>query len=85
MTNIAKYAHPTRVTVDRKKKAQAGSFRIEADGVGFDLKEVMARAVQEKGMGMATMSERVKMLGGTFPIKSRKGQGARITFSLPLD
>ena len=85
MTNIAKYAHPAKVTVDMQKKAKAVSFRIEADGVGFDLEEVMTREVQERGMGLATMSERVKMLGGTFPIKSQKGQGTRVTFSLPLD
>ena len=85
LTNIAKYAHPTKVTVDMKKKGKAVFFRIEDDGVGFDLEEVMTREAQERGMGLATMSERVMMLGGTFHINSQKGQGTRITFSLPLD
>ena len=85
LTNIAKYAHPSKVTVDMKKKAKAVFFRIEDDGVGFDLEEVMSPRGQEKGMGLATMSERVMMLGGTFHIKSQKGQGTRITFSLPVN
>jgi signal transduction histidine kinase len=85
LTNIAKYAQATGVTVDMKKKAKTVFVRIEDDGAGFDLEEVMSRAGQEKGMGLATMSERVMMLGGTFHIKSQKGQGTRITFSLPLD
>ena len=85
LTNIAKYAHPTKVRVDMRKKAKALSFRIEDDGIGFDLEEVMTREAREKGMGLTTMSERVKMLGGTFHIKSKKGQGTKVSFSLPVD
>jgi PAS domain S-box-containing protein len=85
LTNIAKYAQAASVAVDMKKKAKAVSFRIEDDGVGFDPEEVMSRTAQEKGLGLATMSERVMMLGGTFQIQSQKGQGTRIIFSLPAD
>ena len=85
LNNIAKYAHPTKVMVNMEKEARGVSIRIEDDGEGFDPEEVMIRKAREKGMGLATMSERVTMLGGTFHIKSNKGQGTRITFSLPLD
>jgi signal transduction histidine kinase len=85
LNNIAKYAHPTKVMVNMEKKARGVSIRIEDDGEGFDPEEVMIRKAREKGMGLATMSERVTMLGGTFNIKSNKGQGTKITFSLPLD
>jgi PAS domain S-box-containing protein len=84
LNNIAKYAHPTKVMVNMEKEARGVSIRIEDDGEGFDPEEVMARKAWEKGMGLATMSERVAMLGGKFHIKSKKGQGTRITFALPL-
>ena len=85
LNNIAKYAHPTKVMVNMEKQARGVSIRIEDDGEGFDPEEVMTRKAWGKGMGLATMSERVSMLGGTFHIKSNKGQGTKITFSLPLD
>ena len=51
LTNIAKYAHPTKARVDTRKKAKALLFRIEDDGIGFDLEEVMTREARKKRHG----------------------------------
>ncbi len=37
----------------------------------------------QKGIGLSTMSQRVRALGGTFKIESQLGVGTRIFFSIP--
>jgi signal transduction histidine kinase len=35
-------------------------------------------------MGLFAMAERTQMLGGSFQILGRKGEGTKISFSFPL-
>jgi signal transduction histidine kinase len=60
-------------------------FNVEDDGEGFDTRETARRAASGKGVGLATMSERVTMMGGVFGLWSRKGEGTKINFSLPVE
>jgi signal transduction histidine kinase len=56
---------------------------VEDNGTGFDPKEVLAKDILEKGLGLVTMEERIRMLGGTLNVWSQQGQGTRITFTIP--
>ena len=38
----------------------------------------------ERGLGLATMKERVAMVGGVLDLWSRIGKGTEITFSIPV-
>jgi PAS domain S-box-containing protein len=49
-------------------------------GRGFDLKE----AKQKGGLGLFSMEERVRLLGGNLEIESWPGQGAKLTVYFPL-
>jgi PAS domain S-box-containing protein len=51
---------------------------IQDNGRGFD------PASTPKGLGLASMEERVKLSGGTFEIKSTKGKGTRIQSAWPI-
>jgi signal transduction histidine kinase len=57
---------------------------VEDNGVGFDLEEVLEKDVREKGMGLAAIAERVRILGGLLHIKSEKGRGTSISFQMPV-
>ncbi|HWI40143.1 MAG TPA: ATP-binding protein, partial [Verrucomicrobiae bacterium] len=59
-------------------------FSVEDDGVGFDQESAAMKGLTEKGLGLATMSERMRMIGGELEIWSRTGEGTRITFSIPV-
>ncbi|MEJ2284973.1 MAG: PAS domain S-box protein [Desulfobacterales bacterium] len=59
-------------------------LRIEDDGRGFDVKERLALAQQEKRMGLRSMEERVNLLGGGMKIHSQPSRGTRIFIEVPL-
>jgi signal transduction histidine kinase/ABC-type uncharacterized transport system substrate-binding protein len=50
------------------------------DGVGFDLSNLGKNA----GLGLRSMEERAKFLGGRFAIHSRPGSGTKIEASIPI-
>ena len=57
---------------------------MEDDGKGFNVNEAMARHIAEKGMGLAAMNERAHMMDAILDIRSRLGEGARITLEMPV-
>ncbi len=85
LTNIAKHAQATRVYVTITKQGDRFFFRVEDNGKGFDVREVLGRDPRTKGLGLAAMHERTRMLKGSLDIRSHRGTGTQITFSVPLD
>ena len=81
LTNIGKYARPAKVFVEIKRVNQGISFVIKDDGIGFERDEVFN---EEKTLGLLAMEERVKILGGSFELWSRKNQGTKISFTIPI-
>ncbi|UCF83583.1 MAG: PAS domain S-box protein [Desulfobacteraceae bacterium] len=85
LTNIAKHAQATQVSIAISKQDDEVLFSVEDDGKGFDVKEAFSRDPIKKGLGLSAMYERVRILGGSLDIWSEKGTGTRITFKVPLD
>lgn len=84
ISNITKHADASDVTVIAKKDGDVVSFNIKDNGKGFDLERITGLDATEKGLGLATMEERVKMMGGRFSLFSKKGEGTDVGFSLPI-
>lgn len=84
LTNIAKHSHATSVSVIIKKMDEDVIFNIEDDGKGFCVQEAFMRNPGIKGLGLAAMHERIRMLGGLLYILSNEGTGTKIIFSVPL-
>jgi len=83
LTNIRRHAQATRISVAIKKEQNRLSFWVEDDGKGFDVKQAMTRDVDERGLGLAAVEERVRMLGGSLDIRSEIGRGTKISFTIP--
>jgi signal transduction histidine kinase len=47
-----------------KRENGAVSLLVVDNGRGFDVSEVLSRGAREKGLGLAAMEERMRMLGG---------------------
>jgi len=84
LTNIRRHAQATRISVVIKKENDSLSFLVEDDGKGFDIKQAMLRDIDERGLGLAEMEERIRMLGGSLDIRSEIGKGTRISFTIPV-
>jgi len=81
LTNIGKHAHPNQVSLEIHRENDQVSFVIEDDGQGFDRHKVFT---EKKTLGLLSMEERVKILGGTFELVSQENRGTGISFTIPL-
>jgi PAS domain S-box-containing protein len=85
LTNIAKHAQATHVSVVIKEQDGHVYFCVEDNGKGFDVKKCLSKNAPAKGIGLAAMFEQVRMLGGSLDIWSQEAAGTKITFTLPLN
>ncbi len=90
MTNIVKHAKATRVDIGMSIKENILFLTIQDNGKGFiGYKVSETSGLSEttgliEGLGLSTMRERTKLLGGELHIHSQKGRGTAITLSIPL-
>jgi PAS domain S-box-containing protein len=84
VTNIRKHAQATQVSIDIQREDSKVVFRVEDKGIGFDMERIKSISAAERGLGLAAMQERVKMLDGNIEIFSRVGTGTRIAFEIPI-
>lgn len=84
LTNIGKHAGAKNVSIAIWNHNGRVSFFVEDDGKGFNVTEAMMRHATERGLGLATMDERARILGGSLDLWSQEGKGTRISFSVPL-
>jgi signal transduction histidine kinase len=85
INNIAKHSLATQVSVVIKRQDGSVNFCIKDNGVGFDLDQFSQEDLSEKGMGVASMGERLRMIGAHLTILSQTGIGTEISFSIPID
>ena len=81
LTNTGKHAKARHISLAAAREDHGVFFTIEDDGKGFDREQVLAT---KKTLGLLAMEERVKILGGSLELFSRKGRGTRISFTIPV-
>ncbi len=78
LTNVAKHAQATEVTVVLEVEDEILRLIILDDGIGFD-PERLAIHKKDRGWGLLTMAERAEALGGRFWVESQPSHtGTRI-------
>jgi PAS domain S-box-containing protein len=78
--NIVKHSRASSVTVYLTGHAGGLSLSISDDGIGF----VVGSIGSSRGLGLISMRERVRLVGGKFEISSKPGAGTRIEAKVPL-
>lgn len=81
LTNIGKHAFPSHVSLEIHRGEEYVSFVIDDDGRGFDRRKIFT---EKNTLGLLSMEERVKILGGSFELLSHENRGTRISFTIPL-
>lgn len=84
LTNISKHADASEVAIAISKKDDLVSIVLEDNGTGFDPAQVSARRLAGRGLGLAALNERARMLGGTLEIWSQPGAGTKVTCVIPV-
>lgn len=77
--NVAKHARAKDATVTLKGCRGFIELIIADSGKGFDT------TVEQKGLGLASMRERVRLLNGTISLESKPGDGTVVGVKLPTD
>ena len=84
LTNVARHAQATEVSVIVDKPDGEVQLIVEDDGRGFDVEATAVRARADRRLGLAGMRERVALAGGTLTIESSPGHGTTIYVRLPI-
>ena len=80
LRNIGKHARAQSVRVSLSHRNGSLLLTIKDDGIGF-----YPQAVRKmSGIGLASMEERIRLVGGRLSIHSQPGEGTLITASLEL-
>jgi signal transduction histidine kinase len=82
LTNIANHAGAENVDILLESRTDRVSLIIEDDGVGFG--GTQASSIQQKGVRLIGMRERVMLAGGTVELESFPGSGTTIVVRIPI-
>ena len=84
LTNIGKHAQASRVILQVQRKGDSLRFMVEDDGKGFSPEKEARDPSSTGGLGLATMAERSRILGGTLNVQSEEGKGTRLILTVPI-
>jgi signal transduction histidine kinase len=82
LTNVARHAKASRVTIRLTKGYPRVIMNIEDNGKGISKTK---GKTPTKGLGLVSMGERAQYLGGALEIKSSPGKGTRIRVEIPIE
>ena len=79
LRNVGKHSHASHVNVDLTHESGTVKLRVTDDGVGFDTNHPQ----NALGLGLVSMGERLRSVGGEFSIWSQPGSGTRVEGTVP--
>jgi two-component system CheB/CheR fusion protein len=79
LRNVAKHAGRTHVKVVLEGIDQRLRLEVRDFGEGFDME-----GMKGGGLGLISMAERARLIGGTLALQSALGEGAAVSVTVPL-
>lgn len=80
LTNVARHADATQVSINLRHTPETLSVRVQDDGKGFDIEA----SHQQTGYGLLSIRERTLSLGGQVSITSTPGRGTVVLIEVPI-
>lgn len=85
LNNIIKHAEANKISVILKYTSSNLLIQIVDNGKGFDTKKLSnSESDSTRGVGIYNMFHRIKLIDGSFGIKSSIGSGTNISIDLPI-
>lgn len=78
--NAIRHSGGSKITIELKSDAEFVYMDISDDGKGFEPSTVQ----KTRRLGLASMSERIRLVGGTIRTRSAPGQGVTISVVAPI-
>lgn len=83
LTNIREHSNATLVRIVITARTGRVDARIEDNGVGFHVARTLLDSAQRGRLGLVGSSERIRLLGGRFDVRSQPGGPTTVSLSLP--
>jgi PAS domain S-box-containing protein len=80
LNNVIKHSKARQAAVTVERDVHSVRLRIADDGIGFDTRHSATR----RGLGLTSMTERVRMLSGNFSLQSAPGHGTQVAIEVPI-
>jgi PAS domain S-box-containing protein len=80
LRNVIKHSTAKGAKVELRGSIQELSMSVSDDGVGFDLNSIL----KDKGLGILSMRERLRLVNGKLSIDALPQHGTRIDVNVPL-
>lgn len=80
LNNAVRHARADSIEIVFEKEDQVLKLEISDNGCGFDTNQMTS----SQGIGLSSMQERVRLLGGTLSIQSSPGAGTTVSAVVPL-
>jgi two-component system sensor histidine kinase UhpB len=84
LNNLVKHAQATTASVVVERDLHCVRLKIEDNGKGFDKATVIGTHRIRTGIGLTSIDERVRMLGGSLDIRTGPAQGTVLLIEIPL-
>ncbi len=84
LNNISKHSRTDRVQLALRLAKGTLQLVVRDYGQGFEVREALAKRGVDRGLGLASMRERVEWSGGSFSIQSVLGKGTMVQASWPV-
>ncbi len=81
LRNVARHARARTVSISCQPTGQGLRVVLSDDGVGFE----PGRERRRPSLGLASMRERLELIGGSFDIESAPGRGTTVSAWAPLE
>jgi signal transduction histidine kinase len=79
LSNVVRHAGKTRAILQVTAEDHALHLTVEDYGAGFDV-----AGPRPRGLGLVSMAERARAIGGTLSVDSHRGGGTRVLLRLPV-
>jgi PAS domain S-box-containing protein len=80
LQNATKHSGSRQLQVSLRNEASAIELTVVDTGIGFE-----ERAARGRGLGLTSMTERLKLVGGKLSIDSKPGDGTTVLARIPFD
>jgi signal transduction histidine kinase len=83
LTNAGRHGGATEARIEISHHPDGVRAEIRDNGCGFDVERTLVDAARRGRIGLLGMSERIRLLGGTFDVTSCPGDATVVSLTLP--